>query len=57
MIETFSSPSSVALSMTSATCSRKPWRLSNSSSALTSSLRFSSRPAASGDLSAFHIAV
>ena len=34
--------------MTSATCSRKPCRFSNSSSALTSSLRFSSRPAASG---------
>ena len=35
---------SEALSITSPTCSRKPARLSNSSSAWTSSLRFSSRP-------------
>ena len=41
--------------MTSATCSRKPCRFSNSFSALTSSLRLSRRPAASGDFSARHI--
>ena len=51
MIETFSPPSSFSLSMIRLTCSRNPCRFSKSSSALTSSLRFSSRPGASGVLS------
>ena len=57
MIETFSPPSSLSLSITSDTCSRKPCRFSNSPTAFTSSLRFSSRPGESGEGSFFHISV
>ena len=46
-----------SFSITSETWSRKPARVSKSARARTSSFRFSSRPGASGDLSAFHMSV
>ena len=48
---------SAAFSITRLTCSRKPGSESNSWIAFTSSFRFSSRPVASGERSAFHISV
>ena len=57
MTLTKSWPSASLSSITRATCSRKPASESNSAIALTSSLRFSSRPGASADLSAIHRAV
>ena len=57
MMLTLSSVSPLAVSITSEMCSRKPERFSNSSMERTSSLRFSSRPAASALLSFCHISV
>ncbi|MCY1300802.1 hypothetical protein D9M70_503840 [compost metagenome] len=57
MIDTASRFSFCSASMTRATCSRKPRRLSKASIERMSSLRFSSRPGASADLSFCHMAV
>jgi len=54
---TISPPLLAVASITRLTCSRKPASDSNSAIAVTSSFKFSSRPGASGDLSACHIAV
>jgi hypothetical protein len=57
MMVTISPSDDAAFSITRETCSKNPTRLSNSSMAWISSLRFSSRPGASIDLSFCHIAV
>src|ERR1700732_4149635 len=55
--DTASSSAPPSRSITSEMCSRKPCRFSNSSIERTSSLRFSSRPAASAERSFCHISV